>query len=217
MKYWFFDLDGTLADTDKDIRGSWKAALVDLKIECPHFDRDFVSGPPIDEMARQLFPEFYSEELAAAIKERFAFHYDHDGYPNTAEYPHILDAVRELKRRGDKVLIVTNKRFVGAMGIAEKFGWIGLFDGIHSGDMDIALGLPGAVKLRKTALLKRVIDELKAPLEDCTMVGDTKSDFEAAEHCGIASIGVKWGYGTAAELQRANRVIESADALTARE
>ena len=29
-RFWFFDLDGTLADTDGDIRLAWKAALADL-------------------------------------------------------------------------------------------------------------------------------------------------------------------------------------------
>ena len=45
FKYVFFDLDGTLADTDPDIRRAWKAALVDLKLECPDFDAKFVAGP----------------------------------------------------------------------------------------------------------------------------------------------------------------------------
>ena len=55
-RFCFFDLDGTLADTDPDIRGAWKAALADLGLECPSFDEKFVAGPPIDEMTRILFP-----------------------------------------------------------------------------------------------------------------------------------------------------------------
>lgn len=207
MKYWFFDLDGTLADTDRDIREAWKAALVDLKIECPHFDKEFVSGPPIDEMAKQLFPASYTPELSEAIRIGFARHYDNDGYLNTYEYPGIIDVVKKLKARGDHVAIVTNKRYVGALAMAKKFNWGEIFDGIHSGDMDVTLGLPGAVKLRKPELLRRVIDGLGASPKDCTMIGDTKSDFEAAEKCGIASIAVTWGYGTSEELKRATRIV----------
>ena len=55
MKYYFFDLDGTLADTDGDIRASWKAALADLGVSCPTFDKEFVAGPPLEEMAKKLF------------------------------------------------------------------------------------------------------------------------------------------------------------------
>lgn len=213
MKYFFFDLDGTMADTDRDIRESWKSALKDLGIECPTFDRDFVAGPPIDEMAKKLFPDRFTPELAEAIRIGFARHYDHDGYPNTTEYPGVMEAVRRLKARGDHVSIVTNKRYVAACGVARHFGWTADLDGIYAGDMDVALGLPGAVKLRKPELLKRVIESLKAPLADCTMIGDTISDFEAAEKCGITSIGVAWGYGKSDELARAGRIIQSASEI----
>ena len=37
-RFCFFDLDGTLADTDRDIREAWKAALRDLGLDCPDFD-----------------------------------------------------------------------------------------------------------------------------------------------------------------------------------
>lgn len=213
MHYWFFDLDGTLADTDRDIREAWKATLTDLRLDCPLFDEKFVAGPPIDEMVRLLFPERFTPELADAIRVGFARHYDNDGFPNTFEYPGVLDAVRRLKARGDAVLIVTNKRYVGALAMAKKFGWLTVFDSLHTGDMDVALGKPGAIKLRKTDRLARVIAELNAPKNACTMVGDTASDFEAAAYCGIASIGVTWGYGTSGELARATRTISTPDEL----
>lgn len=215
MRYWFFDLDGTLADTDRDIRESWKAALVDLGLECPHFDEQFVSGPPIDEMAKALFPDRFTEELADAIRVGFARHYDTDGLPNTTEYVEAVAAAKALKSRGDYVAIVTNKRYLGATAVVRKFGWEGLFDALHTGDMDVALGKPGGRKLRKTELLKRLIAELGAPLEDCVMIGDTKSDFEAAEFCGIKSIAVTWGYGKPEELALATKTITSASQLMA--
>lgn len=215
MNYYFFDLDGTLADTDRDIRESWKAALVDLKIDCPQFDAEFVSGPPIDEMAKALFPDTYTPELAEAIRVGFARHYDTDGLPNTTEYAEAVAAAKDLKARGDYVAIVTNKRYVGATAVVRKFGWEAIFDGLYTGDMDVALEKPGARKLRKTELLKRLIDELKAPLEKCVMIGDTKSDFEAADYCGIRSIAVTWGYGKPEELAMATRIVSSASEFRA--
>lgn len=213
MRYYFFDLDGTLADTDRDIRESWKAALVDLGLECPDFDEKFVSGPPIDEMAKALFPERYCAELADGIRVRFASHYDTDGLPNTTEYAEAVSAAKALKARGDYVAIVTNKRYLGATAVVRKFGWEGLFDALHTGDMDVALGKEGGRKLRKTELLKRVIAELGAPLESCVMIGDTKSDFEAAEYCGVRSIAVTWGYGKPEELALATKTIDNAAEL----
>lgn len=203
-RFWFFDLDGTLADTDCDIRFAWKCALKDLGLECPGFDERFVAGPPIEEMAKALFPETYTDKLALDIRIGFGRHYDNDGFPNTLEYPAVMDRVRELKAAGARPFIVTNKRYVGAKAMAAKFGWMDVFEGLYAGDMhkdDPAIG-----KLRKPELLARVMRELGASPDDCVMVGDTKSDFEAARANSIESVAVAWGYGTASELAEADRI-----------
>lgn len=201
--YWFFDLDGTLADTDADIRRAWKAALDDLGLDCPRFDTDFVAGPPIEEMARKLFPARYTDALGLAIREGFGRHYDGDGFPLTREYPGVIDVVRLLKARGDGVYIATNKRYVGACLMARHFGWTAVFDGLYAGDMhkDDEIG-----KLRKPALLALMLRELGAAPQDCTMVGDTANDFEAAQENGLDSVGVAWGYGTPDELRQATHL-----------
>ena len=211
-RFCFFDLDGTLADTDPDIRGAWKAALRDLGLECPEFDEKFVAGPPIDEMTRILFPDRFTQALADAVRQGFAAHYDHDGFPETKEYPGVLDEVRRLKAEGRTVAIVTNKRFSAASAMARHFGWVAVFDGVYAGDMfcvpEIAarFGATPGVKVRKPDLLRRVIATYGAAPDDCAMVGDTSSDFEAARENGILSVGVAWGYGTPAELAQADVV-----------
>lgn len=209
--YWFFDLDGTLADTDKDIREAWRATLSDLGIECPNFDRDFVAGPPIEAMAEILFPGLYTDELGVKLRAGFGGHYDHDGFPDTFEYPGVMDAVRKLKALGCEVFIATNKRFAGATLMAAKFGWDKVFDFIYAGDMykdDPSIG-----KLKKPALLAKILAERGISAADAVMVGDTASDFEAARANGIESIGVTWGYGKPAELAMADRLVSSAEFL----
>ena len=203
--YWFFDLDGTLADTDKDIREAWRATLADLGIECQNFDRDFVAGPPIETMAEILFPGLYTDELGEKLRAGFGDHYDHDGFPNTFEYPGVMDAVRKLKSLGCEVFIATNKRFAGATLMAEKFGWNNVFDFIYAGDMykdDPSIG-----KLKKPALLAKILADRGISAADAVMVGDTASDFEAARANGIESIGVTWGYGKPAELALAGCLV----------
>ena len=124
-KLWFFDLDGTLADTDRDIREAWKATLADLGLEFPGFDAGFVAGPPIEDMAKTLFPEIYTDALGAAIRKGFGEHYDNDGFPNTVEYPGIIDRVRELKAAGATVVVATNKRCRCAADCGEV--WLGTY------------------------------------------------------------------------------------------
>ena len=202
----FFDLDGTLADTDADIRGAWKAALADLGLDCPDFDAKFVAGPPFDEMARALFPDRFTPALADALRVRFADHYDRDGFPQTREYPGVLDVVRRLKAEGRTVAIVTNKRFAGATAMARHFGWDGAFDGVFAGDMT-------EPKVRKPELLARVLRGYGAAPAACALVGDTASDFEAAAANGVRSIGVTWGYGRPDELARADATCRTPDEL----
>jgi phosphoglycolate phosphatase len=193
-KYWFFDLDGTLADTDADIRSAWKAAIKDLSLDCPHFDEEFIAGPPIDEMTKALFPGLYTQELADAIRVRYAEHYDNDGFPETYEYPGIIDVVKKLKNAGAKVFIATNKRYAGALKMASSFGWDKIFDGVYAGDM--YRDVPEIGKMKKGKLLAYLMNKLNATAEECVMVGDTCNDFDAAAENSMMSIGVRWGYGS---------------------
>lgn len=203
----FFDLDGTLADTDGDIRLAWKAALRDLGLECPNFDRDFVTGPPIEEVVKTLFPNQCSESLIAEARLKFGAHYDHDGFPTTREYPGVLDRVRALKAAGARVFIATNKRYAGASAMAAKFGWMAVFEKLYTGDMfkdDPAIG-----KMRKPELLAYIMRELGVTASDCAMIGDTINDFEAAAKNGMESVAVAWGYGTDEERAQATRIVQN--------
>ena len=203
-RFWFFDLDGTLADTDRDIRLAWRAAMSDLGLVCPDFESRFVAGPPIEAMAKALFPDTYTDEMGLRLRERFGAHYDSDGFPETKEYPGVMDRVRAIKASGAKVYIVTNKRYVGAKAMAAKFGWMDVFDGLYAGDMhkdDPSIG-----KLSKGALIARIMVEKGASPEECVMVGDTISDFDAARENRVESVGVAWGYAKGAELSEADRL-----------
>ncbi len=210
-KIWFFDLDGTLADTNPDIREAWKATLSDLELDCPNFDRDFIVGPPIEEAAKAVLQDRYTDELGAAIREGFGRHYDHDGFPNTFEYPGVLDAVRRVKASGARVFIATNKRFEGATAMAAKFGWMDVFEKLYTSDMH--KDNPAIGKMRKPELLAFILRELGAQPEECVMVGDTINDFEAAQKNGIESVAVSWGYGTDDERRQATRLAQTADEI----
>lgn len=201
-KFWFFDLDGTLADTDRDIREAWKAALSDLGLDCPRFDEVFVAGPPIDEMTRRLFPDRFTPKLADDVRRLFARHYDNDGFPNTFEYPGVVAEVRALSDAGATAAIVTNKRHAGATAMARRFGWEEVFaGGVWAGDM-----FPGR-RLPKTELLAEVMKRIGATPHDSVMVGDTESDFDAARANGVFSVGVEWGYGRPDELAEADVIV----------
>lgn len=205
---WFFDLDGTLADTEADIRASWRETIADFGLDPERFDRLFVVGPSIDEIIRLIYPERYAPELVEDIRRGFAAHYDAGGFPRTREYPGVLDGIRRLKVAGCKAYVVTNKRYAATRIMAAHFGWDRVFDGLYAGDMhkDDPIG-----KLRKPQLLAQILRELSEDVSDCVMVGDTVNDFEAARANGVRSVGVTWGYGTPDELRQADVTVDLKD------
>lgn len=206
----FFDLDGTLADTEPDIKGAWRATISDLKLPLDAFEKRFVTGPSIDEVTRLMYPDLFTPALAEEIRVRFGSHYDNDGFPTTREYPGVLDVVRRVRFSGIRVAVATNKRYVAVVKMARKFGWDRVFDGLYAGDMhkDDPIG-----KLRKPELLALICRETGIAPGDCVMIGDTCNDFEAAKANGMCSVGVAWGYGTPSECEAADCVVSTAEEL----
>lgn len=199
-KHWFFDLDGTLAQTEKDIVIAWKGALANLGRDLSRFDEVFRIGPPLEKVVYDLY-EDASPQLVAELLEQFKPLYDTSGFPNTIPYPGIPEGLKLLKERGSKVYIVTNKRHAPTQLIARKFGWDRLMDGVWSYDTF-------DVKYKKPELLAKLLSDLEIAAEDAVMVGDTKGDVEAGKANSLTTVGVAYGYGSRDELAAANFIVE---------
>ncbi|MGN0832069.1 MAG: HAD family hydrolase [Kiritimatiellia bacterium] len=200
--HWFFDLDGTLAQTGEDIVAAWKAAIRSLGRDLSRFDEVFRIGPPLEQIVYDLFDDATPElvaELVAAFKPR----YDCGGFPNTAPYPGVPELLAAIRRAGGKTYVVTNKRHAATQLIARKFGWDRLMDGVWSYDtFGTGYGKP--------ALLAKLLKDLGVAAEAAVMVGDTKGDVDAGKANGVATVGVTYGYGTPEEVASADLVFDSA-------
>ena len=209
MKYrhYFFDFDGTLCDTDADIRLAWKNALAEIDLPHRDFDSVFRNGPPIDEVTRSLFGEdATTPELIARMRTLFRRHYDEGGFPNTRPYPGIEDWLVRIKSRGACAYIVTNKRYCATNLLVDKLGWRSLFKTVYSSDMfmDTPIG-----KLKKPDLLAEALRREGAAPAESVMVGDSANDFSAARANGIRSIGCSWGYGAPGDLEMADEILDA--------
>ena len=201
-KHWFFDLDGTLARTGEDIIVAWKGALTELGRDMSRFDSVFKIGPTLEKVVYELYDDA-TPELVADLLARFKPLYDESGFPNTVPYAGVTELLTALKAAGAKIFIVTNKRHVPTQGIAKKFGWDRLFDGIWSYDsLD--------VHYKKPDLLAKLLADLRIDAADAVMVGDTKCDVDAGKANDLATIGVTYGYGKREELAEADRICDSA-------
>ena len=68
-KHWFFDFDGTLCDTEADIKAAWRAAIRGLGRECPRFDAVYRTVLAALQ-GEQLKPEIRLPEAESAAERR---------------------------------------------------------------------------------------------------------------------------------------------------
>lgn len=215
-KHWFFDFDGTLCETEKDIKIAWRAVIAALGRECPQFDSVYKTGPTLAQVAYMLFDDC-TEDLVVEIKKQFAVFYDSSEFANSKPYPWVLPWLAELKSRGCSIYVATNKRWTPTDAITRKLGWDKYFDGVFTFDMfaypehatDDA-DVNGKV-LTKAELLEYQMKIRSISKSDAVMVGDTVGDVASGKGAGIKTIGVTWGYGELSEIENADIILNKSD------
>jgi len=191
----FFDFDGTLSDTEDDLKATWRTTFTEHGLELARFEAGYRTGPPPEANARSFFPEADDGFIAQLCKWYRAKYYTSD-YPLTVPYPGIDALLKRLKTHGKRIFVATNKNEVPLLRILDKFGWRELFDGVLCRDM-LPPGESDKAYLLRTCLRERGLDPARS-----AMVGDTELDIRAGHHAGIASIVVTWGYSNAGELAK---------------
>ena len=215
-QHWFFDFDGTLCDTEADIKSAWRAALRNIGRDCPQFDRVYRTGPTLDQVVYMLFDDA-TPELVNAVKAQFRTCYDAGGFPSTRPYPWVPAWLADLKRQNCCIYVATNKRWNPTHILMEKLGWDSLFDGYYTVDMFVDPSAKAATSaalpkrsLTKAELLAEVMRARGIAPADAVMVGDTKGDVTSGTAAGMYTIGCTWGYGKREELEGANEIYDAA-------
>jgi phosphoglycolate phosphatase len=205
------DLDGTLTDPREGIVASLRYALERLGIPPPpEAELARQIGPPLRDALRALLGESDAASLERAVRlyrERFA----ERGLFENRVHPGVPRLLCALSARGGRACVVTSKPSAFARRILRHFGLETELAAVYGSGMDGALA-------RKPELVAHALAcESLAP-DDAVMVGDRRHDVEGARACGVASIGVTWGYGSRAELEAAGAtwICERIDALEAR-
>lgn len=195
-RHLLFDLDGTLTDSAEGICNSIRYGLG--KAGCPVPEpavlRKFL-GPPLYE-SYQKYCGMDPEQAMQAVgyyREYFA----EKGLFENEVIPGIRELLKELKDEGFRLHLATAKPEVYAVPILRHFGLMDYFT---------FLGAATLTKERshKDEVIRYVLDH--AGIEDpsmCIMIGDRDNDVLGARACGIACIGVLFGYGSRQELEDA--------------
>lgn len=205
----FFDFDGTLGDTDPDIRQAWLRAMDELNLHCPEFERIFRVGPSLPETAKMLFPEL-PEEQRLLLQNTYKHFYDDAQTYSALPYPGIIDVLHRFHENGTKIYVVTNKRVKPTLKLIKKFQITDVCSGIFTPDI-----ITAATHLSKSELLALALKISASEPQQTLMVGDTELDIEAGKNNHTKTCAVTWGYGRKDFVARANAdfTVDSAEQL----
>ena len=189
-----FDLDGTLVDSGRGIRNSFVVAFEEMGLTPPSPELVEI-GPPIAQTLKRLLgaeAQRYDEALSIYRK-----HYALRGVFEASLYPGILEMLRGLSQKGFRLAVATAKLDSFAKILLEDLGASEFFEGRIYGS-----GPKGEFS-DKAELVELVLREQGFDPVHSVMVGDRSHDVRAAKMNGMKSVGVLWGYGSAAELRDA--------------
>ncbi|MDR1567145.1 MAG: HAD hydrolase-like protein [Streptococcaceae bacterium] len=196
MAYIFFDLDGTLTNSEAGILNALKYALekLDLKIPEDATLRKMI-GPPLAESFTKILalPEEKIPEAIAFYREYFAT----SGLFENELYEGIVDLLEALQIKKHYLAVATGKPEPFALQILAHFDLSSYFDDVVGATLDGKLS-------KKTDILEIALKNSGVHKDSAIMIGDRKYDILAAHACGIKSIGVTWGFGSIEELKSAN-------------
>lgn len=188
-----FDMDGTLLDTIEDITDSANHAMevCGHAVYSPEKMKDFVGNG-----ARWLIEQALGGNADTALVDKgceaFKAYYNAHG-TKSRPYPGIPELLQELKARGIKSAVVSNKFHAAVVPTSEK----------HFGDLiGIAIGESAGIR-RKPApdTVLKALNDLGADREGAVYVGDSEVDIATAKNVGIPCISVTWGYKDEAFLR----------------
>lgn len=189
-----FDLDGTLIDSVPDIAENINIML--KRFGYPLLSEEEIKAK-VGHGARNLVKDCIGKSLTdKELDERLEFYnyqYTNSGSPKTRLYKGIPETLKELKKRGYKLAILTNKPQETTDNVIKN----------HMSDLnfDKVVGQSGSVKCKpdKAATLA-ILKELNVLPENTYFVGDGDADVLTSLNSGTNGIAVLWGYSSKEKL-----------------
>ena len=186
---YIFDLDGTLLDTLADLVASCNYALRTHGMPEHSIDdvRRFV-GNGVRKLMERAIPDGEANPDFEATFATFREYYMHHSLDTTKPYPGIMDTLVELKARGCRLAVVSNKMMAATVELCKHF---------FPDTIEVAIGENEAEGIKKKPAPDTVLAALKqlgVSGEDAVYVGDSDVDLATARNSGLPCISVLWGF-----------------------
>ena len=172
----------------------------------PQKEYNFLAGKGAKHLVRGMleFRSCYSDALYDAVFRDYNEAYNADVAKGTTVFAGLREVLDEIKARGIRISIVSNKPDYAAQTVVRKLYGEGYFDFV-TGQVE---GVP--LKPDPTAVLS-VMERFGVTREECLYVGDTGVDMQTGKNAAMKTIGVLWGFRGREELLR-----DGADVLIAK-
>ena len=190
-----FDMDGTILDTLEDLKNSVNFALRGAGFPERSLDeiRSFV-GNGIRLLVERSVPEGTSAEKTDECFAVFKKHYAEHSLDKTRPYDGITALLEELRARGVKTAVVSNKIDGAVQELCKTF-----FDGLFDSSVGEREGVA-----RKPApdSVFTALKEMNVTAEKAVYIGDSDVDVATARNSGLPCIAVLWGFRSKELLEK---------------
>ena len=186
-----FDLDGTLADTARDLIGTLNVLLAEAGLPAvAHSDARSLVGAGARALIARGFARHGvapAEPDIARLVTRFLAHYEAHIADETRLFPGARAALDRLHGAGFRLAICTNK--------PEPLARL-LLDRLNAADRFAAICGRGSFPVHKPdpEMLRRTIAAAGGDPRRAVMVGDSHTDIETARNAGVPVVAVDFGY-----------------------
>lgn len=205
-----FDLDGTLANTLYDIADAANAALALRKHPLHSYAeyRTFI-GHGLRNLCERSLPQNARTETEIDLCHQLLMNYYRE-HPvdKTVLYQGIEEVLRQVKEKGMKTAVLSNKADELTQKIIERLGIKTYFDHVLGSRAEFP-------RKPNPCSAMYLADRLGCLPENILYIGDSGVDMQTAKAAQMTSIGVCWGFRSREELQEngACHIIEKAEEL----
>ncbi|MBQ8879491.1 MAG: HAD family hydrolase [Clostridia bacterium] len=209
LKCVIFDMDGTLLNTLPTITYYLNVTLHQFSLPSISEDecRTYVGGGARNLVLRTLAARGVTDSSTAESFLRiYSGAYDSAPYYLTEAYPGIYSLIDELRSRGIRLAVLSNKPDFATRSIADRF-FNGSFDLVHGGRDNVPL------KPARLAV-DMMLSELGVYPYECAYVGDSEIDASTGKNAELGlTVGVSWGFRDRSALLGADSIADTANEL----
>lgn len=188
-KIFIFDMDGTLLNTLEDLMISTNYALSQFDYPTHTIEEiRFFVGNGVAKLIERAIPDGLNNSNYEKCLEIFKKHYAKNMYNHTSAYVGIPELLKNLKDKGIKTAVVSNKFDLAVKELSNKY----------FGDLiDIAIGENEQAGIKKKPApdtVFEVLNLMNLKSEDAIYIGDSDVDIMTAKNSNMPCISVTWGF-----------------------